>query len=236
MSYSNKQIQQKLNELGFGPIEVNGVIGPATDAAVVAFKKKNGLNPRPYIGPLTLQMLFDTRKPVLQDPSGILPWDAELKKHLGMSEITNNKALREWLRSDGATLGDPAKLPWCGDTIETAIRLGLPDEWAVTDKTLRANPYWALNWALLGVESELAYGCIVTFKRPGGGHVAELIGIDPKRKMLRVRGGNQANSVSDTFIAQARMFSCRKPSTWAKKLPPLPVMDSAGKIISTNEA
>lgn len=235
---TNAQIQTRLNELGLGSLNVDGVIGPATDAAIVKFKKSIGLAPRPYIGPVTLAKLFGKAAVSHIDTvlTGVLPWDAELKKHLGMSEITNNKALREWLRSDGATLGDPAKLPWCGDTIETAIRLGLPGEWVVTNATLRSNPYWALNWALFGVPSPLAYGCILTFKRAGGGHVAEAIGIDPKRKMLRVRGGNQANSVSDTWIAQARMNSCRKPATWTAALPPLPIMNSAGKIISTNEA
>lgn len=235
---TNKEIQARLNEKGFGPLDVDGVIGPATDAAIIKFKKSVGLAPRPYIGPVTLAALFGNGDVSHVDTNlvDVLPWDAELKKHLGMSEITNNKALREWLRSDGSTLGDPAKLPWCGDTIETSIRLGLPDEWAQTNATLRSNPYWALNWALFGVPSPLAYGCILTFKRSGGGHVAELIGIDPKRKMLRVRGGNQANSVSDTWIAQARMNSCRKPATWSHPMPPLPIMNSAGKIISTNEA
>lgn len=236
MAYSNVQIQTRLNELGFGPLDVDGVVGPATDAAIVKFKKSVGLNPRPYLGPITLQMLFDTKKPVTADPSGVLPWDNELKKHLGMHEITNNKALREWLKSDGATLGDPAKLPWCGDAMETAIRLGLPDEWAGTDATLRSNPYYALNWAKFGEPSELRYGAIVSFKRSGGGHIAELIGIDPKAHKLRVRGGNQSNTVSDTWIDQNRLFACRQPRTWTKALPPLPTMNSAGKIVSTNEA
>lgn len=230
-----KQIQEKLNALGFGPIDVDGVSGPETDAAIVRFKKSIGLAARPYLGPITLGKLFPTAKePTL--PNDLLPWDNELKKHLGLHEITNNAELRKWLKSDGATLGDPAKLPWCGDTIETAIRLSLPDEWPQTDPTLRKNPYWALNWALFGVDSPLAFGAIATFKRSGGGHVAELIGIDPDRHMLRVRGGNQSNSVSDTWIEQSRLHSCRKPATWTKKLPALPVMNSKGKIISKNEA
>lgn len=240
---TNVQIQQRLNTLGFGPIDVDGVIGPQTDAAVIKFKKSVGLASRPYIGPVTLAALFSNGElppaPPIGAPSvlvDVLPWDNELKKHMGQHEVRNNAELRKWLKSDGATLGDPAKLPWCGDAMETAIRLGLPDEWSQTDATLRSNPYYALNWAKFGMPSDLRYGAIVSFKRKGGGHIAELIGIDPKRGVLRVRGGNQSNTVSDTWIDQNRLYACRKPITWRHELPPLPIMNSAGKIVSTNEA
>lgn len=235
---TNEQIQARLNELGFGPLQVDGVIGPATDAAIMKFKKSVGLVARPYIGPVTLGKLFGNGDIRAVEPvvTGILPWDNELKKHIGWHEVGNNAALRAWLKSDGSTLGDPSKSPWCGDAMETAIRLGLPDEWARTDARLRANPYWALNWEFFGESSPLRYGAICSFKRKGGGHIAEAIGIDPKRGLLRVRGGNQSNTVSDTWIDKARLHSCRKPVTWSHDLPPLPVMNSAGKIVSTNEA
>ncbi len=114
--------------------------------------------------------------------------------------------------------------------------MSLPDEWAVTDQRLRVNPYWAQNWEYFGVASKPAYGCQAVFVRPGGGHIACLIGYDPGLNRYRIRGGNQSNRVGDTWIDAKRMVACRKPKTWEHDLPPLPVMNSRGLIVSTNEA
>ena len=53
-----------------------------------------------------------------------------------------------WLKRDGRSLGDPGKNPWCGDFVETCIRMGLPDEPLLG--ALGTNPYWARNWLLFG--------------------------------------------------------------------------------------
>ena len=55
------------------------------------------------------------------------PWHEELLRRKGLHEVRDRSRLMAWLRSDGWTLGDPAKLPWCGDAIETCIALTLPD-------------------------------------------------------------------------------------------------------------
>lgn len=227
-----KKLQRRLLELGFDPKGVDGVIGPDTEKAIVAFKKSVGLAARPYVGPITLEALFGKDAPTT--PVAALPWMAEITKYMGYHEITNNATLRKWLKSDGATLGDPAKLPWCGDCIETAIKLSLPNE--PFTGNLKKNPYWALNWAKFGEKSDMRYGTVGAFKRPSGGHVAFIVGYDPKRKRLRVRGGNQSNSVSDTWIEESRLVAIRKPKTWKEELPPIPIMDSRGQIVSTNEA
>ena len=31
----------------------------------------------------------------------------------------------DWLKRDDRSLGDPGKNPWCGDLVETSIRMGL---------------------------------------------------------------------------------------------------------------
>ncbi len=48
-------LQKKLQSLGFFPstITPNGVFGPATQAAVVAFQRANGIDPFGYVGPAT---------------------------------------------------------------------------------------------------------------------------------------------------------------------------------------
>lgn len=230
MPINVKDLQAALMIKGFNPGPIDGILGPMTEAAIVAFKRSVGLVPRPYVGPITLSKLgILTTEPVADE----LPWMREISKYMGYHEITNNAALKKWLKSDGATLGDPAKLPWCGDCVQTAIRLALPEEKFYGP--LKQNPYWALNWQGFGEPSVAKYGAVGVFKRSGGGHVAFLIGFDPERNRYRVRGGNQSNSVSDTWIDGSRLVAIRKPLHWNKELPALPSMNSKGMVISENE-
>lgn len=236
-THSIKEIQIALKGQGFDPGEIDGVMGPKTEQAIIAFKIKHGWAGRPFLGPLTIAALFGGEPEDMPDQTAQLPWVNELAKHLGWHEVINNAELEKWLRSDGATVGDPAKIPWCSDCMETAVRLSLPNEWAVTDPRLRANPYWAQNWQFFGLRCDPPrYGSLGVFKRDGGGHIAALIGIDRKLNRLRIRGGNQSNRVSDTWIDARRMIACRKPQTWHSELPKLPEMNSSGQIISANEA
>jgi hypothetical protein len=244
-TFTVRQVQHALNRHGFRLAE-DGVMGPATEAAISEFKGRNGLLRRPVIGPLTLELLFGKGLPPSWEPDAdpvYPPWLNELGRHMGLHEKRDNEELRAWLRSDGATLGDPAKLPWCGDAIQTAIRLTLPEEPFPGD--LGRNPYWARNWALLGEESPLRLGVIAAMVRDGGGHVAAVVGYDPRLRRLRVRGGNQSNSINDTWIDEARVIGLRAPgratgyrvpATWGRELPPVPIMDAEGQVISQNEA
>lgn len=162
-----------------------------------------------------------------------LPWIAEAEKVHGLHEVRDLKALSTWLKSDGATLGNPSKMPWCGDFVDTALERALPDE--PRPGALKVNPYWALNWGLLGNDCAPVYGAVVTFKRTGGGHVGFLVGISEDRKFYLVLGGNQSNRVSRTWIAVSRAQETRWPATHANPKTPLPVFKKAGKA-STNEA
>jgi len=236
-----RKVQQALNDKGFNPGLIDGVMGPKTEFAIVQFKQSIGLRARPYLGPITLSKLFG--KTVKHSPSGRyvrdgVPWVNELGRHLGLHERTNYKTLSDWLRSDGATLGDPRKWPWCGDAMQTAIRLTLPNEpWP---GRVGLNPYLARNWLSFGVKCKMAYGAMIVIwrgKRNGSsGHIATVVGYDPKRKRVRIRGGNQSNRISDTWVSEHRVLGYRKPSTWKKELPPVPIMNSRGAVVSTNEA
>ena len=237
MRYSILQVQRALNYFG-ASLETDGIMGPATEKAISEFKAKNGLKARPYIGPLTEELLFNgkyRREVSHLYTEGHMPtWLTEISRYMGLHEIRDNKKLRKWLKSDGSTLGDPAKLPWCGDAVHTALRLALPNE--PFPGKLGKNPYWARNWVLLGEASTLKYGCIVVLSRKSGGHVAFAVGYDPKRKRIRVRGGNQSNSINDTWVSEKRVLGYRKPSTWKFELLPIPLMNSKGQVVSKNEA
>jgi len=160
-----------------------------------------------------------------------LPWMVEAKKVLGLHETRDRAVLAKWLKSDGKTLGDPSKLPWCGDFVDTAIELALPDE--PRPGKLGENPYWALNWLLFGKACNPAYGAVVAFERPGGGHVGFLVGQDEKR--FYVLGGNQGDTVSVTPIDRGRARGYRWPTTYKGRPGDLPQMKSA-TASSKNEA
>lgn len=162
-----------------------------------------------------------------------LPWVDEGQKVHGLHEVRDNAALSKWLKSDGAALGNPSKMPWCGDFVDTALERAIPDE--PRPGALRINPYWALNWGLLGVDTKPVYGAVVTFKRNGGGHVGFLVGISDDGKFYLVLGGNQSNRVSRAWIAVSRAQATRWPSTYANPMTKLPVFKKTGAA-SKNEA
>jgi N-acetylmuramoyl-L-alanine amidase len=56
---SVRQIQERLNSLGANPrLVADGVFGPRTEAAVVAFQRQRGLNTDGIVGPITWNALF----------------------------------------------------------------------------------------------------------------------------------------------------------------------------------
>lgn len=161
-------------------------------------------------------------------------WVKELKTILGKHESKDNSFLKKWLKRDDKTLGDPSKNPWCGDAVETALKLHLTKEdWP---DSLRKNPYWARNWAVFGVNApHIPYGAIVVFERKGGGgHVGFVVGISADGKFLYVLGGNQSDSVTIAPISIDRMIASRWPMSVVMSKTGLPVL--AGGSISVNEA
>jgi len=162
----------------------------------------------------------------------VLPWVREFEFVLGWHEVRDKARLSKWLKSDGATLGDPTQLPWCGDAMDTALELALPKE--PRPGRLGENPYWAKNWALLGVSTLPCYGAIAAFVRPSGGHVGVLVGQTAKQYL--VLGGNQGDSVSKVLIDKTRCIATRWPATFANPNYALPMVDPEGQPVSENEA
>lgn len=160
-----------------------------------------------------------------------LPWIAGMKSVFGLHEIRDNAKLKQWLRSDGKTLGDPSKLPWCGDGMETAIKNALPNEPFEGD--LGLNPYWALNWAEFGRQG-YGFGMIGVFKRPSGGHVGTIIAED-ETGCYHVLGCNQGDTVSVVRIERDRCVATRWPLTWKQDIMPLPMVSSRHVAKSVNE-
>ncbi|MBS7539751.1 NlpC/P60 family protein [Ancylobacter lacus] len=232
-----RDIQRRLIALGYdlGPAGADGVLGRRTTAAVAQFQAAAGLVVKwpGTISAVTQAALIARTRDVAVAPDArlVLPWMAEASRRMGLHEREDNATLKAWLRSDGRTVGDPARLPWCGDFVETCIALGLPHE------PLPANPYLARNWLTFGLSVSPTPGAVMVFWRGSragtDGHVAFYLGENASQ--YRIRGGNQADEVSDTWIAKDRLLGARWPTTFDLPSIGANVISGSGAS-STNEA
>ena len=163
-------IQSGLDKLGHSPGAIDGLLGLRTARAMNALLAANG-------------------RAASVAPPGPLPWITEAKSALGRHEVRDRFWLMAWLKRDGRSLGDPSKSPWCGDFVETCIRMPLPDEPLLG--ALGTNPCWARNWLLFGLEVQPIIGAVLIFSRGSGDHVGCAIGQDDAH--FYVLGGNQSD-------------------------------------------
>ena len=205
-------IQNGLDRLGHAPGAIDGRWGVRTARALKQLIAANG------------------RAAAIAPPLP-LPWITEAKTALGRNEARDRSWLMDWLKRDGRSLGDPAKNPWCGDFVETCIRMGLPDEPLLG--ALGTNPYWARNWQLFGLETKPVIGAVLVFERGSGGHVGFVVGQDDTH--FFVLGGNQSDAVTIARIAKSRLLGARWPATYPPGLQRLPTMKSGEFIATTNE-
>ena len=215
-------IQRALQARGYdiGKEGADGVLGRLTIAAVANFQADRKLDIKypGSIGPKTLAAL-GLDAPALVVP----PWLVEAKRFFGLQEVRDAKVL------DRALHMDASAIPWCGAFQAMVMATVLPHE------PLPANPLWALNWQKFGRETGvIAAGAIVTFKRSGGGHVAQVVGHD--KTYWHCLGGNQSNAVTITKIAKSRQYGeLRWPLSYA--LPEVALtMSDIHATVSANEA
>ena len=130
-------IQSGLDILGHRPSAIDGRWGVRTARAL-------------------RQMIAANGRAASFAPQWSLPWITEAKTALGRNEARDRTWLMDWLKRDGRSLGDPSKTSWCGNFVETCIRMSPPDE-PLLD-ALSTNPYWARNkWRLLGARWPATY-------------------------------------------------------------------------------
>lgn len=208
-----RDLQRALERLGHSPGAIDGLWGPRTARAMEALLAARG-------------------RAASSSTSGPLPWIAEAMSALGRHEVRDRSWLMAWLKRDGRTLGDPAKNPWCGDFVETCIRVALPDEPLLG--ALGSNPYWARNWLIFGQEVPPILGAVLVFARGSGGHVGFAMGQDGTH--FHVLGGNQSDAVTIARIAKSRLLGARWPATVPPRIEPLPAMKPGGSLTTTNEA
>jgi uncharacterized protein (TIGR02594 family) len=141
----------------------------------------------------------------------------------------NSPKIIGWAKEIGGDLKEAYKadsIPWCGLFMAVvAKRAG---------KTPVKDPLWALNWGKFGVPAgQPVLGDVLTFVRPGGGHVAIYVGEDPDA--YHVLGGNQSDCVCFTRIDKDRLKQARRPLYMNKPATAVPyILSSKGKM-SRNE-
>jgi uncharacterized protein (TIGR02594 family) len=206
--------QRRLIAEGFDPGAIDGIWGRNTMNATIAFQKARGLPVSGHLNGVTMAALragtaatIETIDAPARHLRDVMPWMAIAENKVGLHENLNNEELKKFLKSDGPTLGDPAKLPWCGDFVETCVALAVPDA------VLPVNPYLARNWLKFGRTVDPCYGSILVFARgkPPSGHVGFYVSEDDTH--FAVLGGNQSNRVSVARLDKARLLGARLPLT-----------------------
>jgi uncharacterized protein (TIGR02594 family) len=146
------------------------------------------------------------------------------KSWLGVAEVpgtpSNPKIKAMWQSLPGGTWfwdnfgRDDSKLPWCGAFVAHTLQ-------AASIATIKDYAR-ALSWAQYGVQSSAqALGAIVVLKRPGGGHVGFVTGINANHTMVRVLGANQNDAVNELWFDVDRIAAVRQPPGMKLALAPV---------------
>lgn len=157
-----------------------------------------------------------------------LPWIAAARAQLGVREIKgmahNPVIVGFWkLARLGGIKND--EVPWCAGFVGAMLE-------ACHIRSARSDSSRAyLKWGEPIDSPE--YGCVVVFRRPGGGHVGFCVGIDQGGRLL-ILGGNQGDRVSILPFGRERVAGFRRVP-WAGARPVLPVLADS-RLASVNEA
>lgn len=200
MTYDVRARQARLAELGFDPGPIDGIDGPQTQAATIAFKKSVGLRPRAYVGPITWAALMEDA------PDSEIPWMSEAIRVKGLHEARNRSQLVRWF-DKSVSWFDPREVAWCGAFVATVMR-----KWK-SGITIPENPLGARNWASFGKSCKPQLGAVMVFWRvypkSWKGHVALYWGED--ENAYHILGGNQSDAVTVTRISKDRFIDARWP-------------------------
>jgi uncharacterized protein (TIGR02594 family) len=213
MIYDVRAAQARLAELGHAPGPIDGIWGPRTRRAVIAFQREAALPADGIIGPRTREALWGEGARRTSPDRAVppdLPWLAEAQRLRGLREApgaADNPVIMDWAADLGVTYPDD-ETPWCGLFVAHCMRTGLPEA------DLPANVLGARAWLRFGETAKPQFGAVLVFWRgsPGGwqGHVGFYWAEDDA--CFHVLGGNQSNAVTVTRIERRRLLGARWPN------------------------
>ena len=200
-------LQRRLNAHG-ATLAVDGAFGPLTRKALLRFQELEGIRASGTACAASVARLragpSASRDPL---PGNVRPvWLAELERRSGLHETRNREALVDWLRA-GLYLGDPGKLPWCGDALETVFARTLPDE------PLPSRPFWAQSWIGFGRGlSGPAVGAVGVIRWDAArGHCGLVTAWDGDA--VELLGGNTSDRIAAKRFARKHFLGFRWPLT-----------------------
>lgn len=200
-------LQQRLFQYNYYMGEVDNEPGPLTSAAVIAFKKANGLTPRDYVGPITMTKLFDgsakAADPVGSTTAGAskAPWLEYMLNYVGLKEVpgpTHNPTIVQWGKDAGITWWNNDEDAWCAVAVNGAlVNTGYP-----STKSALARSFVNYGRKLNKVKA----GAIVVFPRgsnPTYGHVGVVSEV-LSNGMIKIVSGNVSNmqKISTRYVSE----------------------------------
>jgi len=158
------------------------------------------------------------------------PWLGCALQHLGLREAVGgagNQAIVEWARGLGVAdvFHDPRHEAWCGlfasHVLADSYRAAGRDDWrALLPRgydCLRARAFarWGQELALERVTDPAIIGAVAVVERPGGYHVAFVVGADAPSEAFpggrrHLLGGNQGDAVQVRAYG-SRLIALRWP-------------------------
>lgn len=224
------KLQERLREIGFVDLVVDGDFGPTTDKAVRTFQDRENLDPDGEVGELTLRALnrpgaHNQMPPLMPPPAmqgGVAqvkpPWYGEAEKDIGWKEIGNNANIEYFLKDGKPRVGQKGE-PYCAHAVNAWLgRAGLMGSGSGMARSYE-------NSSRFVRLKEPALGCICTMwrtsKASGQGHVYLYDGESPKG--IRGIGANEDDTVKRSFHDRTRWTGY-----WWPKEYPLP---TSGKIL-----
>lgn len=197
---SIKDLQRQLG------VTEDGIAGPNTANAMREMLAKQGVS-ADVVGERTQMSATIYGATSSMERAAELPanvdgdWMAIARGYIGLHETTNNAELVELLR-EGRFLGDPDRLAWCGDFVESCLfAAGVP--------VPLGTPFWARSWLNFSAPIKPRFGAIMVFRRGRGGHVGFYVGEDGGA--FHILGGNQNDQVSVARINRLAFLGARWP-------------------------
>lgn len=213
-------------------IDIDGDWGRDSIAALREFQADHGLkitgvSDDPTVAALKRPPAHDIAAAApggVHTPLEMAPWVAEMWRRLGWSETGNKRADLIAFLKEGKYLGDPAKLPWCGDATESCITKTLPEE------PVPSNPFWAQAWQTFGIGVDPIVGAVGVIRWPSGsGHVGFVVRVEANR--IYMIGGNQSNMIKVSPFNRDDFIAFRYPKTFPLKTY-APLVDGGGRVLS----
>lgn len=230
---TTREIQTRLKVHGFDPGPIDGLPGPRTSAAIVAFKVAKGLAARDYVGPITEAALraAPSSAPVPPKVETEPVWLRRARMEVGVSEIAGKQHSKRVL-----SYWELAKLPFTDD--ETPWCAGFVGAMLEDCGIKGTRSGMARSYEKWGQPCGAVPGAVVIFwrgsKTSGSGHVGFVAGRDQYGNLL-VLGGNQGDAVNIKPFSVDRVTAYRWPAGFDPSGAPLTVSQSDGQV-STNEA